>query len=646
MKIIVCLVLGVFLCASPALSFDADSSCVRCHGDKEKLEQLGFPQLHLDPAVVDEEVGMAGVPTCVDCHLGNSAASEKEDAHQGLLRPFYAAVGKDLKYQAVGRDVVDYAPIEPRGTDRTRLLLRQPSREAAQDHNIQSLQQLFYHDHDRQTLAYQPDLARRTCGKCHATETEGYNRSGMGLNKYQRGFTSWTTSPPGPHNCGAWFGDNYEKIAKESNRNYTEAMNAGLERACNKCHAGCNDCHYEGFTRSEGRHVFNRQPPSLSCAGSGRGTICHAGPMDRRRGAGFMREEFAFPVDELPPDVHRQMGMDCVDCHSMKNHDYGMMAQPDARKACRQCHPEIVSAVSESQHDQVDCSSCHVQAAGAYQFTFYGPGKAQGQFNIFTKHKQYYGVRDLPTLVKHPATERWLPMKPYPMGVMNIDVAVEATGLMLRTIPETTVEGNERIGEPASFTVARTPEQINDMYIITGTVDGLGENNAMLGWIQLDKMSHALGSGRECDTCHGSHEQVSTSWYTYDNPNDVRQPFSGAYTVKASRDGLFFSGFTHSEIQPVEGRKVSDFAPFAVIDNVWDVEGVDLSIPFVDETYEKQRSRHNLIYARLHHLKTAGGESSERLEELRSIEAILPHNQDRAEKMLDSFEAQSTETSR
>jgi len=86
MKIILCLVLGVFLCAFPALSFDADSSCVSCHGDEEKLEQLGFPQLHLDPAVVDEEVGMAGVPTCVDCHLGNSAASGKEEDHRAMLR--------------------------------------------------------------------------------------------------------------------------------------------------------------------------------------------------------------------------------------------------------------------------------------------------------------------------------------------------------------------------------------------------------------------------------------------------------------------------------------------------------------------------------------------------------------------------------
>ncbi len=452
-----------------------------------------------------------------------------------------------------------------------------------------------------------------------------------------------TTSPPGPHNCGAWFGDNHQKIADETDRPYTEAMNAGLARGCNKCHAGCNDCHYEGFTQSKSRHVFNRQPPSLSCAGSGRGTICHAGPMDRRRGAGFMRSEFAFPVDELPPDVHRENGLDCVDCHTIKNHDYGMMAQADARKACQRCHPEIVAAVTDSQHGQVDCSACHVQAVGAYQFTFHGPGKSEGQFNLFTKHKQYYGVRDLPTLVKHPVTGRWLPMKPYPMGTMNIDTPVKATGLLLRSIPETTVKGQERLGEPTSFTVARTPEQINDMYIINGTFKGLGENDPMLGWIQLDKMSHAIGRGRACDSCHGSHEQVSTSWYTYANQNDVQQPFSGSYTLKATRDGLFFSEFTNSEILPVEGRKVSDFAPFVILSNVWDVKGIDFSIPFDERKFEQQRNRFNRLYAQLHHLKTANKNQPGRMDVLRLIESILPHNQQRAETMLESFGKQGGE---
>lgn len=637
MKIVLLAILGVMLATLPAAAFDVESSCVKCHGDREKMNQMGYPQLYLDPAQVDEEVAMAGIPACVDCHLGDGTAVDKDAAHQGMPRPFYAAIGQDLKYQAVGREVTDFSPIVPQGTDLTRLLLRKTTPEAAQEKKIESLLQLFYHDRDPQTLAYSPEIARRTCGKCHGEETENYNASGMGLNKFQRGFLSWTSSPPGPHNCGAWFGDNYEEIAAESDRPFSEAMNAGLARGCNKCHAGCNDCHYEGFTTSQARHVFNRQPPSLSCAGSGRSTICHSGPMDRRRGAGFMRGEFAFPVDELPPDVHRESGLECVDCHSITNHDYGMMAQTDASQNCRQCHGEIVAALAESQHAPVTCGGCHIQAVGAYQFTFYGPGKSQGQFNVFTKHKQYYGVRDLPTLIKHSATGRWMPMKPYPMGTLNVTVDVEPTGLMLRTIPETTIAGNERIGEPAHFTVARTAEQINDLYILNGTFTGLGENDPMLGWIQIDKLSHALGRSRTCDSCHASHEQVATSWYTYANPNDVQQPFSGSYTLRATRDGLFFSEFTHGEIRPVKGRNVSDFAPFAVLGNVWDVKGIDLSIPFDEAKFVQQRNTYNRLYAQLHHLKTTGAKDDERLEKLHLIEAVLPHNQKRAKTMLESF---------
>jgi len=104
----------------------------------------------------------------------------------------------------------------------------------------------------------------------------------------------------------------------------------------------------------------------------------------------------------------------------MKDHSYGHLGSNEARQGCKDCHMDIYNAVKTGEHSNVDCSSCHINEVGAYQFTFWGPGISEGQYNIFTKHKEYYGIRTNTTLIKHPATKLWIPVKPYPMGVMNM----------------------------------------------------------------------------------------------------------------------------------------------------------------------------------------------------------------------------------
>jgi hypothetical protein len=631
------LLLSLFLLFSAVLSYgyDPDSTCVKCHSDKKLLEKLGFPQMYLDPAEVDKEVNMEGAPTCVDCHLGNNQTMDKDEAHKGMPKPFYAAIGKEHKYEAIGREVTNYAPIQPKGEDRTKLLLRKPTKEAEQKYGIKKLMQLFYHDHDPKTFAYSPKIAKETCGKCHENETEGYNKSGMGLNKYQRAFTNWTKNPPGPQNCGVWWGDNFNKIKGECTKDFTKLMNDGLNRGCNKCHASCNDCHYEGFKKSNARHLFTKKVENLSCYGSGKGTICHAGPMDRRRGAGYLREEFAFPYGELPADVHSKNNINCTDCHKMKNHSFGHLASNDAKESCSKCHAEIVEAVKTSNnHKNVDCSSCHIQEVGAYQFTFWGPGISEGQFNYFTKHKEYYGVRSMPTLVKHPATGKWIPVKPYPMAVMNINGNVEKTGLMVRKINKTIVEGKTEIGEPKEFVIERNPDEVNDMYIITGLFKGLKNNDNMLAWIQMDKMSHGIGKGRNCNSCHSSHEQIATSWFAYTVKTDVKKPFYGSYIIKAGKNGMEFGDFKYSEIVPVESRHIDDFAPFNYVKDAWNIKGIDFSIPFDENKYENQLNKYNLLYAKIHTLKIKFKEDKNKLEKLNRIKAILPHNQELAENLI------------
>lgn len=569
---------------SPTFAFDPESSCVRCHGNLEKMKTLGWESMYLDPAQVDREVGMKGSPTCTDCHMGDPAAMEKDAAHKGLLKPFVMAAGKKVKGEALSRSDIGLTPLVPRkqGSPMGGMVPK-GEQELLKKNEVKKILGLYYHDRDPQTFAYSPKIATETCGKCHARETSQYNASSKGLLKHQRAYLSFSEKLPGPQNCGAWFGNNYERLKGETAVPFTQQQNAASDRQCNTCHAGCNDCHFKPF-KGEGRHLFGR-PETQSCYGGARGSICHAGPMDRRRGAGFLRGEYSFPPN-LPADAHARNGVQCLDCHRPVDHNFGHLASDQARGACGKCHGEIVEAVKRSFHKKVDCASCHIREVGAYQFTFWGPGNTAGTETPYAKHKEYYGTRDLPTLIKNPAG-RWIPVKPYPMAVLNQTGEIGPTGLLFRAIPERKIKGNTRIGEPEFFNIARGAGDVNDAVIVKGTRGDLPSGNKAILWIQIDKMSHALGKARECNSCHASHDQVAHSVYTYDDDKNVTEPFTGSYKVVADKKGIRFLEMKNSEIKPAKGRNAMDFAPFTFMPEAWNVTGIDFSIHFDDKRYKK-----------------------------------------------------------
>ncbi|MDY0185439.1 MAG: cytochrome c3 family protein [Desulfuromonadaceae bacterium] len=614
-------ILFLLLVPTVCTAYDATSSCVRCHSDFSKMMELGAPALYLDPQKVDEEVSMGGIPTCVDCHQGDNIAMEKESAHQGLLKPFLMAVGGAYTGQAMARTEIGITPLEPSGQHPFDAMLPKPERAALQQAKAGKIVGLYYHDRDPLTFAYAPEIARATCGKCHDNEVTAYNNSTKGLLKHQRAFRTFTEDLPGPQNCGPWFGDNHAALSAECAVPFSDAQNNASARQCSKCHTGCTDCHYQAY-KGKGSHRFGT-PEAPSCYGGGRASLCHAGPMDRRRGAGYMRGEYAFPSD-LPVDVHAQLGVNCTDCHQIENHQFGHLASDSVRNSCQQCHKEIMAAMAESTHSNVDCSACHIQTVGAYQFTFWGPGVVAGVETPFTKHKEYYGTRSLPTLIKN-AAGRWIPVKPYPMAALNQAKDVAPTGLKFRAIPQRTIKGDTRIGEPETFTIAREQTDVNDAFIVTGTRDDLPHNNKALLWIQMDKMSHALGAARSCASCHTSHAQVAESNFTYANDKDVEQPFTGSYTIIADAEGMRFENLKTSLITPVAKRHIADFAPFTYFPDGWNVTGIDFSIPFRAQEVSKVTTELEQFITELNEVQDL---------EVKTIRAVAYHNLERAKEML------------
>jgi len=612
----------VLLVSATAWGFDPTSQCVICHADKAKMKALGAEGMYLDPAEVDREVGMEGA-TCVDCHLGNGTAPSKDASHRGMLRPFLIGVGPKVKGEAVPRTSMGaLQPLVPRGAGMDSMIPKSDSK-LLESAGIKTIAGIDWHDHDPQTLAYSPSVAEKTCGRCHNKEVKEYNDSSKGLMKHQRAYRNWSDRLPGPQNCGMWFGQNYDNLKSQTAVPFTAVQNAASDRSCNMCHPGCNDCHYKPLS-GKGRHAYGR-PDTSSCYGEGRASICHAGPMDRRRGAGYVRGEYSFPND-LPQGAHIKAGIQCLDCHSVANHRFGHLASDDARAACAKCHPEIVKAVQTSQHAQLDCAACHITVSGAYQFTFWGKGNTFGVETPYAKHKEYYGTRDLPTIIKN-AAGRWISVKPYPMAVLNQSKELGPTKLLFRAIPEKTIPGNVRIGEPPAFEVSRSVTDVNDAFIVIGTRKDLPSANKAILWIQMDKLSHALGKPRSCGTCHDSHTQVGKSQWSYYEGKDVTQPFKGSYTIVADKNGMRFTEAVWEKPSLATNRVLEDVAPFAVLPrDAWDVKGIDFSLPYDERRTEMARRELETFLSVL----TKKGSRADSAK----VKAVAYHNLEMAKKML------------
>ena len=540
------------------------SSCLACHGDIQKMKELGFPRLTLTQQDAEKQTRMPA--TCVDCHLGNPADQTKDGAHKGLLR-LYAVSTKE--FQTETRDkLFNFKPevLEPKGKNQMTNLLPLVNKDGkmVKDPEINTI---LYHDKNPADLSFNYPVLKKTCGVCHAQQVEELKKTAMGQNAKQRLYRTWT-GKQGPHNCGVWFAEGYDEIAQNTNLPFSKETAHINQKACNTCHTGCMDCHYTPKRNNQkdpaaGSHTFTKNVASETCYGGGRGSICHAGPEDRRRGAGYIGGDFANPTGAVP-DVHYARGIGCTDCHDTARSDKQLLhGQVKRQVNCAKCHESVIKSSAASVHAKLTCGACHIQNVGAYTATFWGPGKIAGVKTPYMKYKEYYGIMKEPILIRD-QKGLWIPVKPYAMAALNQKSAGDLKpGLSWRfpvTVPDL--------------------ERTDDAYAFVGLLNGLPENNNALAWIQMDKLSHKYSSARRCESCHtmdgGQRQEVS---WKYDDQG--AEPFDGRHTVIADKDGLFIMDMkVTSAIKVKEGWKLSDFAPWYYLKDKWLVKG-DFSIPMV-----------------------------------------------------------------
>ena len=555
------ILLGLLFFLFPlSLAQDTYDSCTYCHSNFTKMKSMGYPQFYFTQEEVWRESGMfregLGGPRCYDCHLGDKTNFTLEGAHKGILTLL----------------VINYSKLVPisNRTKYLRMIAKQQNRTPSMlipKLRGTKIKTILFHDRDAKTLAFSPEIANKTCGKCHSGEFEDYIKSRMAEQRFSRRYSSFTS--PSPHNCGYW-NHNYS-MARELVVEYTKDQMDVLQRKCEQCHTSCLDCHYSPLTS---RHAFTRRPGAQTCASGGGRGICHNGAEEHRRGAGYFREEASPPP--LPHDIHVDLNLSCLDCHTFYRHDISREAH------CKDCHREIEEELKESVHRNLTCEACHITEVGGYQMVYWAPGK---QFGIITPLAKiiYYGVEETPLLIMDHG-RKWIPVKVVPHGVLNVNETLNKTGIKFRDFPDRKSE---------------------DAYAIE-----LGEDHKIF-WLHMDKCSHGFGKARGCKSCHkeNGEQRIVTNWtmwgfYVYP---ELKKIFHGKTLIIANRTGLYLYISNTTPISREDLSHHSTFAPW-LEHNTWYIQG-DFSLPpSGKECKDKCESCHSITA----HSVVSGKERKER----------------------------------
>lgn len=579
--------IGIFFLVSPA--YGVQQSCVVCHGDPAKMAALGSSHFTMTVSDVQAQIKMPA--QCTECHMGNPAATDKDRAHEGLLT---VRAIRDRTWEAVSRSMMKspeldlWRTLEPRGANRADALLPKLASDSVLRNNP-DFKLIIWHDRNAETLAFNPVLAEKTCGKCHEDIVKSYLRSPMGGGKKahtQSQYTTWTGST-GPQSCGLWNGkfagpeqasftrENVALFNQHSTMNLNDKTAFDNQRRCNQCHAGCLDCHYsprkkDGADLRKGQHTFIKKPDPVTCYGGGKSFNCHAGPLERRRGDGYIRAEFTQATDEGKkilkdmPDIHMQKGVYCVDCHE-PNKKSGIHADFQRQVDCAKCHAKVVTMHKKGPHKKVDCASCHTALIGGYAFNFWSAVGPKGKENPLTRIQDYLIGAVSPVIVRDPKGI-WIPVHivPHTSGNVKSDEVVLSKRLFFRNKPDVTIDR-------LYFS--------NDAYAITGLVGQLDEKDRdTMVWLNADRVAHATGKSRSCGSCHGSAAQQIETPYSEGSYKDVGE---GKYTVVADEKGLRVMFPAGTEANPLPEGLVP-------LKDRWMLPG-DFSLPKVRDgkNYEK-----------------------------------------------------------
>ncbi len=178
-----------------------------------------------------------------------------------------------------------------------------------------------------------------------------------------------------------------------------------FEASCSGCHvSACSDCH--------GRSPHpNGKPKDEACLGCHRGYFVgwdYYGRAPREDHTRYRRGAVANgePLLKMLPDVHRERGMMCADCHPMK----ALHGGKGGTRTCVDCHPNPARNVPEHAIEghmrKMECVACHAAWAPQEYGTFLIRPQTEEQQEAFSalpsfgpwKKSAYLRRQDAPPL--------------------------------------------------------------------------------------------------------------------------------------------------------------------------------------------------------------------------------------------------------
>lgn len=612
------MIAALYVLAAPGVRAAGDdiyprprTSCLACHADQKKMKDLGFGELYVGgDHVAAQESSMAysasslEAPRCVSCHLGNPRDYTMQGAHKGVLGPLFMMSKERVvkrRSELSSGERKQMKSLTPRGVWDLAFQPKYWDETTGQWKSDPALYFILWHDHSPETAAYNPVIAMKTCGPCHLNETSSFSRSPMGAGEFKKGERETVTQPQytdwlaetGPHSCGIWVGklaepdlatfsqENLRRSNQVMSKEITPHMMAVTQRNCNKCHVGCLDCHYSPGKNSPqgppgtwqrdpkdsvygdpqktygGMHRMVRRPTVQSCMGGNRSYSCHSGPLERRRGDGYVRGSLAMPpwdpdAKDKFKDVHYESGVQCIDCHTtdFAANGHSALIRDPAPQACAKCHPRQVEVWKRGKHKKVRCESCHTSVVFGYGWNLWVPGKERGIVTTIARHSAYQKSAIAPILLPDPEG-MWAPYNPIPHIAANIKPDAFKKSRLARQVGTMVFRSKkDRHGKPLGMRGAEITRayRSSDAFVITDFYQSKvnPENEGwVMAWLSLEKVAH-LTSGlthksRSCRSCHtpDGRQQTRAEFRWLGSPKSMYQDvYRGRYSIVADQQGV------------------------------------------------------------------------------------------------------------
>ena len=280
--------------------------------------------------------------------------------------------------------------------------------------------------------------------------------------------------------------------------------------------------------------------------------------MASREGTALLKEK---------TDIHMQKNIVCVDCHE-SNRETGFHGDLRRNVTCGKCHAPVVQALKKGPHRKVDCASCHTALIGGYAFNFWSAVGMKGKENPLTRIQDYLTGATTPLLIKNPKGV-WIPVHvvPHLSGNVKAGEVRISNRLLFRNRPDSDV---------------RRLYVSNDSYAVTGLVRNLDDkDHDAMAWLNIDRVAHATGKARTCESCHASRTQKIAVKFSGGSYKDVE---NGEYTIIADEKGLRIA-----DIKNDKGAVLPDLAPLR---DAWSLTG-NFLLPGLKDQEQYERIKKN-----------------------------------------------------